>query len=484
MKREVLQFDLVQFDASKVETTPQGFLKIPANFTGVGVFPYRDPNNPKKIIQRLRRETEVFKPESMKTLEDAPYTKRHPPSMLGPANVAEFRKGHVSGPVVKVGAKLLGGHVIVQDQDAIEDIRHGVKQLSCGYLATIDDTGGTWHDPDLGMDLLYDDEQIDIVYNHVAGVPTGRQGPDKTLLLDRKEVFLQDGLEFDIPVTTGHQGGAMKRKLELLDGTFIEVEMDDDSFGKIHKAMGKLHDDISTHQKATRDLKTMCDDYKEQLEKVKAEKKTSDDAAEKLKAQVDTITREVEKLKKSTTDAADPKVLTQLATARASKIILLNHLTKPTKDGKKLSMQDAAEKTDAELMKMVIIASSVADGIEAEKVTADLKDKSDIYIQATYDAIDRREKKTIEDNMNLGGMLVTGRHKAAEDAATPDALDPNLRSAGRSAAIPNKKKKQTDDDDKTKDDKIKDDDKTHRDKMEGKYKDYKPAASKDGKRTR
>jgi hypothetical protein len=455
-KRDVLQFDLIQIDNSKIEYTPQGFMKIPANFTGVGVYPYRDANNPRKTVQRLRSEVEVFKPESMKTLMDAPYTKRHPPEMVTPDNVALYRKGHVSGEVRKVGSKLLGGFVIIEDKDAQEDIKNGIKQLSCGYMATIDDEGGEWKDNETGQVHHYDDQQVDITYNHVAGVPQGRQGPDKTLLLDRKEFYFQDGLEFDEPPTGESRGDAMKYQVKLLDGTTVEMEMDAATHEKLTKEIGKLHEDSKEHANKLRDAKTMCDDLQTKMDSEKEEK-------EKMKGQKDAAERELETLKKKHLDAADPKTISKLAAARQMKMAVLSQFLDSKDELAKLE-----DTTDLDLMKMVILADA-----KISEQPIELKDAKPEYVQGLYDAIERREKAAVLEGIQLGNFLVDNREngKSSEEKGP---LDPSNRKGGSAAHVDEEMTPTETDKKNAKDKKEKD----YKDKQEMRHKDYKPAVSK------
>ena len=463
-------------------------MKVAGRLTGVGVYPYRDPNNPSRIIRRLRSETEVFKPESIKTLEDAPYTKRHPPEMVNPQNVGQYRKGHVSKPVLKEGAEYLTADIIIEDADAIEDVKSGVKQLSCGYLATIEDTPGVWQHPVSGEKFPYDDQQCDIAYNHVAGVPVGRQGPDKSLLLDRKEFFFQDGLDFDLP-----QGETtMKYKVTLMDGSIVEMEMDEKGHEKLAAEITKARETAQDHETHLSKIKKMADDCNDKV--MAAEKKAAEakDNLDKVSAQADSLKTEVDRLKKVHVDAADPKNLVKTAVGRALKVAVLNQLT----DGKKISFEDSVEQTDAELMKLVILADASLDipagekhADELKKFSDSLKEKSEVYLQAAYDAIERREKKTLQQAMDLGTFLIDTRELKGRQGKQEDGLNPELRTTAPSAA--RTKLKDANEPEPTgiiakgiTGSHAKDDDKAYRDKQENRFKDYRGAKSKGMKDTK
>ncbi len=462
-KRDVLQFDLIQIDTSKIEYTPQGFMKIPAHFTGVGVYPYRDSSNPKKMVNRLRSETEVFKKESMDTLMDAPYTKRHPPVMVSPDNVSLYRKGHVSGEVKKVGSKLLGGYVIIEDQDAQDDIKNGINQLSCGYMATIDDTPGEWKDNETGQVHQYADQQVDITYNHVAGVPQGRQGPDKRLLLDRKEFYFQDGLDFDVPPTGESRGEAMKYQVKLEDGTTVELELDAATHEKLSKHLDKMKEVAEAHVKDCRDAKIMADDLKEAKEKLETEKTEK----EKMKGQKDAAERELETLKKTHMDATDPKLIAKLAGARQMKMAVLKQFLDKAEE-----LTACEDKTDLEIMKMVVLADA-----KLSENPIELKDASTEYVQGLYDAIERREKQTVLDSIKLGNFIVDQRENgAAHEDVGP--LNPKNRKGG-SAALKDESEMTATETDAEKEAKKKKAERDYKDSQENRHKDYKGAKSKD-----
>jgi hypothetical protein len=65
----------------KFEVTPEGFLRIPAAVTRVGVFNYKQPDG--SVIRELRLPEEVFNPDSLSSLKSIPITNDHPPRRDG-----------------------------------------------------------------------------------------------------------------------------------------------------------------------------------------------------------------------------------------------------------------------------------------------------------------------------------------------------------------------------------------------------------------
>lgn len=182
MKRHVRRFDFGELKSAT--RTPQGFLMCPGFATRTGVFPYMDGSG--KIRRELRHPDDVFAPESLATLKNAPVTIEHPPVMLDPSNVALYRKGHVTDSV-EVNRDLVEIMMIIEDQDAIDAVeKDGLRELSSGYTADIVEEEGVYNG------APYDFRQKNIMYNHQAIVRRGRAGPEVRLRLDSADAVMQD----------------------------------------------------------------------------------------------------------------------------------------------------------------------------------------------------------------------------------------------------------------------------------------------------
>ena len=81
-RADVMRLDFGAF--SKVERTPQGGMRIPANLTRTGVFIYRRKDGTER--RELREPAEVFHADSLSTLRSAPVTNLHPDRAVGPDN--------------------------------------------------------------------------------------------------------------------------------------------------------------------------------------------------------------------------------------------------------------------------------------------------------------------------------------------------------------------------------------------------------------
>lgn len=170
------------FGAIKRATpTPQGGLKLDAYPTRTGVLVYQNPDG--TTTRELRHPDEVFKAESLATLQHAPLTDLHPQGRVDATNYVALMRGHVTNEVAQADDKQhVAATVLVQDADMIGKIDQSVrKELSCGYACDLDATPGEYDGE------RYDAIQRNIVYNHVAVLPPGggRAGPTAALRVDR-----------------------------------------------------------------------------------------------------------------------------------------------------------------------------------------------------------------------------------------------------------------------------------------------------------
>ena len=100
-----------RFDTTAVartpEFTPNGWLKADATLTRCGVFRYRNADG--SIRRELRHPDDVFKADSLATLELVPMTNRHPPEQLLDGENAKVRQvGQVGDTIKRDGAEVLG----------------------------------------------------------------------------------------------------------------------------------------------------------------------------------------------------------------------------------------------------------------------------------------------------------------------------------------------------------------------------------------
>ncbi len=217
----------------KPTRTSQGFLRIDANLTRVGVLSYTRPDG--SVQRELRHPDEVFKADSLRTMANAPVTDLHPSGLIDPKNVAQFRRGHVTESVRQDG-KFVAAAVIIEDAALIAAVEAGDrKELSPGYTARMYMTPGIWEGQP------YDAVQRDIVYNHAALGPKGwgRSGSEVALRMD-------SGLVSYEPKSTASNSGngdaeLYKEIVPSIVGTTVRKKLEEmgKSCGHLAESLGK-----------------------------------------------------------------------------------------------------------------------------------------------------------------------------------------------------------------------------------------------------
>lgn len=125
----------------------------------------------------------LFNPDSMASLAGVPLVLSHPDKSVTPENAKDV----VVGSILSASPKndLLEAEIVVYDQDAIEAIKNGVFELSCGYALNLKEKKGDY------LGTQYEYVQENRVYNHVALVQRGRAGRKCKLKLDQGEKKLK-----------------------------------------------------------------------------------------------------------------------------------------------------------------------------------------------------------------------------------------------------------------------------------------------------
>lgn len=158
--------------STNIAMTPEGFLvcrNVPIARTGYQQYlesELFEDGDPLEIINVFRSPNEVFSTATIASFEGKPVTDGHPDVDVTPDNYKQFSKGHVQH--VRVGrgddADKILADLYITDQDLIDEIRNGKRQVSAGYYAEDkeDETGRIC--------------QTKIRGNHVAVVDEGRAG--------------------------------------------------------------------------------------------------------------------------------------------------------------------------------------------------------------------------------------------------------------------------------------------------------------------
>jgi hypothetical protein len=119
------------------------------------------------LVTIERNADEVFRPETIASFEGKPVTLAHPEDFVNPSNWRELSMGITQNVRRGDGVEndLMLADLLITDAQAIEDVRNGLRQVSCGYDAEYEQLA-------VGRG-----RQTNIVGNHVALVERGRCGP-------------------------------------------------------------------------------------------------------------------------------------------------------------------------------------------------------------------------------------------------------------------------------------------------------------------
>lgn len=372
--------DRLTYQASAREITDNGFLKVPARVARTGVQEYLASelsltDRPSHQIVRVYRPAEeVFKQDSLDSYNGADVTIEHPSKMVDAQTFRDVSCGLVKGSGRKDGDFVVAD-MIVKCKDAISAIEGGKVQVSAGYMASYDETPGTTPEGE-----NYDFVQRDIDINHVAIVSVARGGA---------QVRLFDSL---------NQKGKTMATITLDSGRQVDVS-DPANATLVAEAFDSL--------KAALDAS-----YKE-TESAKAKAAAAEEKADKAEAKADEKEEELDKEKAKTSDAAIKGLIEAIAsTMDAAKKIAGESFTCDSRDI--LTIQREALK-------------SVNDSI-------DWADKSDVYVQARFDAaseapINHSHRQLAQDGANMATQQVVDAkpsayetHKASQANAWKNSL--------------------------------------------------------------
>lgn len=143
-------------------------------------------DDPAKIIELDRPESEVFADKTLYSFENKPLTVEHPDEDVNVENYDTFSVGFVRDVKKSIidGKPVMTATLVVTNKDAIDDIESGkYKELSCGYDCDIDEIEGEFR-------------QINIRGNHVALCEHGRAGNARIIDSVKDEKLQVKGIVF------------------------------------------------------------------------------------------------------------------------------------------------------------------------------------------------------------------------------------------------------------------------------------------------
>lgn len=328
-------------ELSRPIKTDAGFIRGEAYLTRAGIFEYVQPDG--SVRRELRPPEEVFRDDSLDTLKAVPLTLDHPAEAVTVKNVKELAVGTI-GTDIFPDYNYVRGTVVIMDEAAIEAAESGAKrELSCGYNCDLEIQSGEWEGQ------RFDAIQRNIRYNHVALVEAGRAGPEVGLRLDSA----------DAVATTVHRADSRDTRPDP---------------GRKEKPMAVIRIDridYEAPEQTAQAVRVKLDEMEAEKKDIEAEKKKLDEELEKLKAQRDQLQEELEK-KQAEDEAKEKERADSLREAVRARVALESQARAMLGDEVKLDEMD-----DLEVKKAVVSKVFPA---------AKLDGKSDVYLEARYDA--------------------------------------------------------------------------------------------------
>lgn len=335
------------------ETT--GFLHAKARVTRSGVFDYYTEDG--DLIREYRSPEEVFDEKSIQSLRLKPITDDHPEDMITVDNIKDFQIGTV-GEDIQKDNDFLTASIIITDKEMITTVVNRKKvnlpiELSLGYNCDVL--------PDMGIhdkDGWYTHSQHKIKYNHLSIVDKARAGRD-VRILDKlnnktKEHKMAEKVQF-----TRKSINIASFKVDA-----ITKVVDEDSL--------ELANTLSTKLDEAADVIVSLNKDKDVLQ---GKFDQSNETITSLKAKVDSLS-----------DINSPEISAMIKSRND-----VENIAKALK-------VDCTEK-DVKTIK--------CDCIVAVSKNADMKDKTDDYIDARFDSIVElvNEEKKDEGNQKFGRFM-------------------------------------------------------------------------------
>ena len=338
---------LTRYDTAPINRVTQdaqtGFVHITnVPIARVGVFPYIKADNSVEMEAKLP--TELLSEGTVSSANSKPITDNHPDELVTQVNARNYMKGftatnaHVENDTLKVD-------MTITDKSLIDEINKGKQELSIGFETEVVPKKGEY------KGVAYDSVQRNIQINHVAVVEQGRAGHSVRLLGDSAEM-----IEQDVQKKGKRMDDTTKVRLDGADVTVATVDAD---------KIIKLDADNADKAKKIAELEAQIEEKKKELDELKGEAEEEKKNADEAQAKADAAEKELDSLKKEYSGDAMQKAVND-------RLNLVGKVKPYLGDS-----YDFNGKTDKQLK---------LDTITALDSSIDLKDKSDDYINAYFDA--------------------------------------------------------------------------------------------------
>ena len=367
----MFQQDIQKFDVNVLHKTPEGYYQGNVVCTGIGVFRYLDTN--KKFVQRLRDVDDVKADTA--SINCKPITLQHPNQPVNADNVDGLEVGMTANDATFDG---LNNRVTVTitGKKAIDAIDRGeVKAFSMGYKCTVVENDGVW------QGVHHDQQQKDIVYNHLALVTKGRAGDKVNFMVGDSSDFADF---FDMADPEEGEKKPTEDGNEHQDGQPVIV-----NDGKAGTEVN-LKDNNHNQEQSMKTIQLDGVDYQADEKVIEALQAAQNDAAEKLD-EIHTLLSAVDE--------------------KDSQIADLQEKLDAANDEIDESLID-----DAVNAKLAILDAARAAGIECD-ASDDVSELKRKVIAAAFDGIDL---ESIEDEASINALYMSANKAIADRAEKGD----------------------------------------------------------------
>ena len=218
------------------------------------------------LVRIDRSPEEVFRAETVASFNGKPVVDApgHPPEDVLPTNWRDYTVGVVTNPRRGQGIHddCMVGDLLIWDQVAIDAIRAGKREVSCGYNCDYFEL-----EPGRGL-------QRNIIGNHVALVDAGRCGP-RCAIGDSASCGCSDHqteTEEEVPMTLKER---IKAAFKSKDESALTTALEDMPEGE-NRSSPETHVHVHVADAKTKDA---CDESEEEEEKEEKEEEKSKDKA-------------------------------------------------------------------------------------------------------------------------------------------------------------------------------------------------------------
>lgn len=384
------RFDTVAAPAwlySKMEKTPEGYMKGKAVVCTTGVYEYQKADG--SVIKELRLPEEVFAEAFIDSLRLKPLTLGHPVEMVTADNIRDYQVGTL-GETIIGDAYHVAVEMVITDPAAIKAVEAGTRELSVGYTCDLEpaEPGARW------FGQSYDYVQRNIRANHTSLVDKARAGDAAKLRLDSADAVMVHPAEV-VEANNDSIGGIIMPELKT-------VKID----GVEYQGEAKILETLNTAQVKADTLQTALDALTAEKSVLEADRDTMKDKVDGLEAKVKEL--EERKVDQAMIDAAvarrvkimdaarlaEVEVADGMAELEIQKAVIMKVFPKAVLDGRDAAYVDARfdgavemlsvkaeEKADADVRELgnpehvdSVDAVEAVNSVKArEKMIADLK---------------------------------------------------------------------------------------------------------------